>query len=115
MLSEAITSKRFKKAHKCPTEISFTLLSKLKYSAHVQVSHLSDSGEAPQPEPAELLGNTAELLHGHNQVSDQELLPLARQSLGSPRTKGMKGQIWKDVDWRVFWIQEDVSEREGIV
>lgn len=64
MLSEAITSKRFKKAQDCLIEISFTLLSKLNYSAHVQVSHLSGSGEFPQPE---LLRNTAELLHGHLQ------------------------------------------------
>lgn len=68
MPSKAITSKRFKKSQECPTEISFTLLSKLKYSAHVQVSHFSDSGEPPQPEPAELLGNMAELLHGHLQL-----------------------------------------------
>lgn len=68
MLSEAITSKRFEKAQECPTEITLTLLSKLKYSAHVQVSHLSDSGEPPQAEPAELLGNMAELLHGHLQL-----------------------------------------------
>lgn len=68
MLSEAITSKRFEKAQDCLIEISFTLLSKLKYSAHVQVSHLSGSGELPQPEPAELLRNMAELLHGHLQV-----------------------------------------------
>lgn len=66
MLSEAITSKRFEKAQERPTEITLTLLSKLKYSA--QVSHLSDSGEPPQPEPAELLGNMAELLHGHLQL-----------------------------------------------
>lgn len=67
-LSEAVTSKTFKKDQDCLIEISFTLLSKLKYSAHVQVSHLSGSGESPQPEPAELLRNVAELLHGHLQV-----------------------------------------------
>lgn len=66
MLSEAITSRRFEKAQDCL--INFTLLNKLKYSAHVQVSHLSDSGEFPQTEPAELLGNVVELLHGHLQV-----------------------------------------------
>lgn len=27
----------------------------------------------------------------------------------------MNGQMWKDVDGRMFWIQQDVSEREGIV
>lgn len=47
MLSETITSKRFKKAQDCLVEISFTLLSKLNYSAHVQVSHLSGSGVPP--------------------------------------------------------------------
>lgn len=41
MFSEAITSKRFEKVQDCLTEISLTLLSKLRYSAHVQVSHLS--------------------------------------------------------------------------
>lgn len=68
MLSEAITSKRFEKAQDCPIELSVTLLSKLKYSAHVQVSHLSSSGESPQQEPAELLRNMVQLLHGHLQV-----------------------------------------------
>lgn len=46
-LSEAITSKRFEKAQDCLIQVTFTLLSKLKYSAHVQVSHLSGSGEFP--------------------------------------------------------------------
>lgn len=46
-LSEAITSIRFEKAQDCLTQVTFTLLSKLKYSAHVQVSHLSGSGEFP--------------------------------------------------------------------
>lgn len=34
---------------------------------------------------------------------------------GNQRTKEMKGQIWKDVDGEVVWIEEEVSEREGIV
>lgn len=34
---------------------------------------------------------------------------------GCHRIKEMEGQIQKDVDGKVVWIQGEVSEREGIV
>lgn len=80
MLSEAITNRRFEKAQDCL--INFTLLNKLKYSAHVQVSQLYNSVESPQPEPAELPGNMAELLHGHLQVQGPRTAALGQTEWG---------------------------------
>lgn len=47
--------------------------------------------------------------------SETETATLRQTEQENQRTKGMKGQQWKDITGRGVWIQQEVSEREGII
>ena len=84
--------------------------------------YLSHSGKSPtspaeatSPRSAEVPGNVGRTSSWQPPSSMTETATLSQTEQGNQRTKEMKGQIRKDVDGKVVWIQQEVSEREGIV